>query len=47
MEILRRLATEQKKCVVVATHDNRIEDIFDRTLVMEDGKIIREMRSAA
>jgi len=44
MEILRDLATEQKRCVVVATHDNRIEDIFDRILTMEDGKIIKEKR---
>lgn len=44
MDILRRLATEKKRCVLVATHDNRIEDIFDRILVMEDGKIIKEKR---
>lgn len=42
MEMLRGLAIEQKKCVVVATHDNRIEDIFDRILVMEDGRIVAE-----
>jgi putative ABC transport system ATP-binding protein len=44
MEILRRFAAEQKKCVVVATHDNRLEDIFDRILIMEDGKIMSEKR---
>jgi putative ABC transport system ATP-binding protein len=44
MEILRRLAVEQNRCVVVATHDNRIEDIFDRTLVMEDGRIVEEKK---
>lgn len=42
METLKRLAVEQKKSVFVATHDNRVEDIFDRILYMEDGKIIRE-----
>ncbi|MDH4099777.1 MAG: ATP-binding cassette domain-containing protein, partial [Nitrospirota bacterium] len=42
MEMLKKLAAEQGKCVVVATHDNRIEDIFDRILYMEDGKMIRE-----
>lgn len=42
MEILRHLAIEQNKCVVVATHDNRIEDIFDRILTMEDGRIVHE-----
>jgi putative ABC transport system ATP-binding protein len=45
MEILRRLAVEQQRCVVVATHDNRIEDLFDRILYMEDGEISRERRS--
>lgn len=47
MELLRNLASDQKKCVIVATHDNRIEDIFDRILVMEDGKIVKEMRGTA
>jgi putative ABC transport system ATP-binding protein len=42
MEILKALAGEQKRCVIVSTHDNRIEDIFDRILIMEDGKIIKE-----
>lgn len=47
MEILRKLAREQQKCVVVATHDNRIEDIFDRILFMEDGRIVKEMRESS
>ena len=46
MEILKQLAAEQNRCVVVATHDNRIEDIFDRTIYMEDGKICRIKRSS-
>ncbi len=48
MEILRSLATDGRRCVVVATHDNRIEDIFDRILFMEDGTIteIKERRSS-
>lgn len=45
MEILKGLAVEHRKCVVVATHDNRIEDIFDRILFMEDGKLVREEKS--
>lgn len=46
MELLKQLAADQKRCVVVATHDNRIEDIFDRTIYMEDGKISRIKRSS-
>jgi len=45
MELLKQLAVEKSRCVVVATHDNRIEDIFDRIVYMEDGKIMREKRS--
>jgi putative ABC transport system ATP-binding protein len=47
MEILRKLARRQRKCVVVATHDNRIEDIFDRILFMEDGRIVKEASDVA
>jgi putative ABC transport system ATP-binding protein len=43
MEILRKLAVEQNRCVIVATHDNRIEDFFDRTFLMEDGRIVGEL----
>ncbi len=41
MELLKDLATEKRCCVVVATHDNRIEDIFNRIIYMEDGSIRR------
>jgi putative ABC transport system ATP-binding protein len=47
MEILRNLAVKQQKCVIVATHDSRIENIFDRVLVMEDGKIVKDIRSSS
>jgi len=42
MELLKKLAVEQNRCVIVATHDARLEEIFDRILVMEDGKIVKE-----
>jgi len=45
MELLKELASEKQCCVVVATHDNRIEDIFDRIVYMEDGFIRRIKRS--
>lgn len=47
MELLREMASSQRKCVIVATHDNRIEDLFDRVLYMEDGSIRREKRGFA
>lgn len=47
MELLKQLAVDKNRCVVVATHDNRIEDIFDRIIYLEDGGIIRERRGSA
>lgn len=47
MELLKEMASAQRRCVVVATHDNRIEDLFDRILYMEDGRIRREKRGYA
>ena len=47
MEVLNQLAKKQNRCVIVATHDNRIEDVFDRILYMQDGRIISEKRREA
>jgi putative ABC transport system ATP-binding protein len=47
MNLLKRLAVEERRCVVVATHDNRIEGLFDRIFVMEDGAIVSETRRSA
>jgi putative ABC transport system ATP-binding protein len=37
VEIMRRLAKEKGSAVVLVTHDNRILDIADRLINMEDG----------
>jgi putative ABC transport system ATP-binding protein len=39
VEILRRLAKEQGTAILLVTHDNRILDIADRILTLEDGRI--------
>ena len=39
MEILYNLAHKSSKCVIVATHDIRITNIFNHVLHMDDGKI--------
>jgi putative ABC transport system ATP-binding protein len=39
MELLRKVAHEQKAAVMVVTHDHRALDVFDRALEMEDGLI--------
>lgn len=45
MDLLKTLAVEQQRTVVVATHDGRLEKVFDRIIVMEDGKMKREDRA--
>lgn len=39
VEILQRLAREQGSSILLVTHDNRILDIADRIVSMEDGKL--------
>ena len=45
MGILKELARERGKAVIIATHDNRIMEVFDRIVFMEDGRIKKESRS--
>ena len=37
MRLLRRIAKEQGRSVVIVSHDQRIRDIADRVLWLEDG----------
>lgn len=39
VEIMQRLAKEQGSTVLLVTHDNRILDIADRIISMEDGRL--------
>lgn len=41
VEIMQRLAKEQGCTILLVTHDNRILDIADRILYMEDGRLVR------
>jgi putative ABC transport system ATP-binding protein len=47
VDILRRLAREQGSAILLVTHDNRILDIADRIVNMEDGRVSVEKRAAA
>ncbi|WP_083477399.1 ABC transporter ATP-binding protein [Candidatus Berkiella cookevillensis] len=40
MEILRGIANDQNRAVLIVTHDNRIYHFADRILEMSDGRII-------
>ncbi|HMK91149.1 MAG TPA: ATP-binding cassette domain-containing protein [Methylocystis sp.] len=42
-ELLRKLAREQGSAVLMVTHDNRILDIADRIVEMEDGRILSSL----
>jgi putative ABC transport system ATP-binding protein len=39
VEIMRKLAKERGSAVVLVTHDNRILDVADRLIHMEDGML--------
>ncbi len=47
MSLLRRLAHEDRTAVVVVTHDHRINDLADRIVTLEDGRIIRTVDTAS
>lgn len=42
IELMQRLALERGMTVLMVTHDNRILDIADRIVEMEDGRILSE-----
>jgi putative ABC transport system ATP-binding protein len=46
MRLLRSIAKEQGRSVVIVSHDQRIKDIADRVLWLEDGEF-KEMVSMA
>jgi putative ABC transport system ATP-binding protein len=42
MDLLREVAVRPDRSVIIVTHDNRIFDLADRILVMEDGRITHD-----
>lgn len=46
MKLLRNIAKEQNRSVIIVSHDQRIKDIADRILWLEDGQF-KEMMSMA
>ena len=46
MDLLREVALSADRSVIIVTHDNRIFDLADRILVMEDGRITKDGREA-
>jgi putative ABC transport system ATP-binding protein len=42
VDLLQQLAKKQGSAILMVTHDNRILDIADRIVEMEDGRVVRE-----
>ena len=42
MDLLRNVAVAPDRACIIVTHDNRIFDLADRILVLEDGRITRD-----
>ena len=47
VEIMQRLAKEQGCTILLVTHDNRILDIANRIIYMEDGRLVHKPDSVA
>jgi putative ABC transport system ATP-binding protein len=43
VEIMQRLAKGQGSAILLVTHDNRILDIADRIVHMEDGRLTQDI----
>lgn len=42
MDLLREVAVAQDRACIIVTHDNRIFDLADRILVLEDGRVTHD-----
>jgi putative ABC transport system ATP-binding protein len=42
MDLLREVAVAEDRSVIIVTHDNRIFDLADRILTLEDGRITHD-----
>ncbi|NEQ26669.1 MAG: ABC transporter ATP-binding protein, partial [Microcoleus sp. SIO2G3] len=47
VELMQKLAKEQGCTILLVTHDNRILDIADRIVYMEDGRLVSDGVDAA
>ena len=42
MDLLREVAVAEDRACIIVTHDNRIFDLADRILVLEDGRVTHD-----
>lgn len=43
VELMQQLAREQGCTILIVTHDNRILDVADRLIELEDGRITQDI----
>ncbi|QSJ16138.1 DevA family ABC transporter ATP-binding protein [Nostoc sp. UHCC 0702] len=43
VNLMQKLAKEQNCAILMVTHDNRVLDVADRIIYMEDGRLIKEV----
>ncbi len=43
VELLQQLSKQQKCAILMVTHDNRILDVADRRIYMEDGRLLQDV----
>jgi len=46
MDLLREVSVQQDRAVIIVTHDNRVFDLADRILTIEDGSMVSDERPA-
>jgi putative ABC transport system ATP-binding protein len=44
MDLLGQVAIQSDRAVIIVTHDNRVFDLADRIVEMEDGRIVSDRR---
>jgi putative ABC transport system ATP-binding protein len=47
VELMQKLAKEQRCTILIVTHDNRILDIADRIVYGSDGRLVSQGKEAA
>ena len=47
VELMQQLAREQKTTIIMVTHDNKILDVADRIIIVDDGRLATPEQEAA
>jgi putative ABC transport system ATP-binding protein len=47
VELMQKLAKEQRCTILIVTHDNRILEIVDRIVYRSDGRLVSQGEEAA